>query len=102
MNRQSFIVGPTADKVLGFLAGAFAQLVGVVVTVVVMFMWAGSEPTPEVQERRDHARSVSIWSGVGCLLPLLFILLAGGALLAAGTQTGVDLTDISTPIPWLP
>ena len=102
MDRQPFIVGRTADKVLGFCAGALTQLIGIVVTVVVMFMWAGSEPTPEVQERRDHARSVSIWSGVGCLLPLLFLLLAVVMLAAAGTQTRVDLTGISTPIPWLP
>jgi hypothetical protein len=81
--RQPFIVGPTFDKVAGFLAGFFANALGLIGTIVVMFIWAGSDARPDVPERRDHARSVSIWSGVGCLAPLLLWLLLGIVLLAS-------------------
>jgi hypothetical protein len=75
VNRQPFIVGTAADKVLGFLAGAFGSVVGVIAAIVVMFLWAGSGPEPDVEERRQHATSVSIWSGVGCALPAIFLIL---------------------------
>lgn len=87
--RQPFIVGPTVDKILGFLAGFVAQILGVIGTIVVMYVWAGSDPTPDTQERREHAKSVSIWSGVGCLLPFLFLLFSlvvFAALATSGSQ----------------
>jgi uncharacterized membrane protein YhaH (DUF805 family) len=98
MNRQPFIVGPTADKVLGFLAGVLAQVLGVLATVVVMFLWAGSEPTPEVQERRTHAAEVSGWSGVGCLIPVILFVLAFLALGASVLHGGATVPN-EVPFP---
>ncbi len=96
--RQPFIVGPTVDKVLGFLAGLVAQVVGVIATVVVMFVWAGSQPTQEVAERREHAKSVSIWSGIGCLLPFFFLLISLVVFAAAATS-GPHVFDSPPELP---
>jgi hypothetical protein len=78
VNRQPFIVGPAVDKLLGFLAGFFGNVMGLIATIVVMFVWAGGNPTPETPQRRSHATSVSLWSGLGCLIPviLMFALIA--------------------------
>lgn len=75
MNHRPFIVGFGADEILGFLAGLFGSVMGVVATVVVMFLWAGSDPLPDTEARRSHAASVSIWSGIGCALPAILVLL---------------------------
>jgi hypothetical protein len=90
MGRQPFIVGPAADKLLGFLAGVFANVVGWIATIVVMYVWAGSEPTPEVADRRRHAASVSAWSGLGCLLPVILVvgLLLLGSVFIVSHGTG--------------
>ncbi len=92
MYRQPFIVGPTVDKLLGFLAGVFANVLGWIATIVVMYSWAGNDPTQEVAERRGHAASVSVWAGVGCLLPLIllvgFFLLGAGFLFSTGGGSG--------------
>jgi low affinity Fe/Cu permease len=101
MYRQPFILGPTADKVLGFLAGMFGQLIGVVATIVVMFVWAGSDPLPDTQIRRDHATAVSIWSGMGCLLPA--VLLAILAIFLFAQIRSPALPPDMTPFPiWSP
>jgi hypothetical protein len=76
VNRKPFIAGPTADYVLGFLAGFAGIILGVIATIVVMFLWAGSEPVPEVEERRYHAKWVSVWSGFGCAAAVILILIA--------------------------
>jgi hypothetical protein len=98
--RQPFIVGVMADKVLGFLAGMVANVLGVVATVVVMFMWAGSDPTPEVDARRQHAQSVSIWSGIGCFLPAILILavLFLGVVMVAHGGGGGGPGEFYTPV----
>ena len=90
MNHRPFIVGFGADEILGFLAGLFGSVMGVVATVVVMFLWAGSDPLPSTEARRSHAVSVSIWSALGCALPAILILLLFviGAFLV-GTQMSV-------------
>ena len=75
MNRRSFIVGFGVDEILGFLAGLLGSVMGVMATVVVMFLWAGSDPLPDTEARRSHAASVSVWSAVGCALPVILILL---------------------------
>jgi hypothetical protein len=80
--RQPFIVGRAFDKVAGFLVGFFANVLGLVGTIAVMYIWAGSDQRPDVPERREHAKSVSIWSGVGCLVPLVLWLLLGFVLIA--------------------
>lgn len=100
MNRQPFIVGPTADKVLGFLVGLFAQVLGLIATIVVMFVWAGSEPLPDTQERRAHARSVSIWSGVGCLVPVILLILGFlvlGAVVVSGPASVPNIVPNQVP-----
>jgi TRAP-type C4-dicarboxylate transport system permease large subunit len=94
MNREPFIVGPTADKLLGFLAGIFGNVMGFFGTIVVMYLWAGSQPAPDVQERRQHAQSVSIWSAVGCLLPIVLIL----AILALGVLAFSSATTSGGPM----
>jgi TRAP-type C4-dicarboxylate transport system permease large subunit len=76
VNRQPFIVGVDADKILGFLAGFVGSMMGLIATIVVMFLWAGSDPLPDTEARRRHATSVSIWSGIGCALPLLLVFVA--------------------------
>jgi hypothetical protein len=75
VNHRPFIVGFGADEILGFLVGLFGSVMGVVATVVVMFLWAGSDPLPDTEARRSHAASVSIWSGIGCALPAILVLL---------------------------
>jgi len=65
MERQPFIVGPTTDMFLGFLAGFFGSVLGVVATVVVMFMWVGRDGVADVAERRQHAERVAISSVFG-------------------------------------
>jgi hypothetical protein len=75
VSRRPFIVGFGVDEILGFLAGLFGSVMGFVATVVVMFLWAGSDPLPDTETRRGHAASVSIWSGLGCALPVILILL---------------------------
>ena len=72
MNRQPFIVGELADKVLGFMAGMLVP-VGLIAAVVVMYMWAGNGPTEDAPRRRNHAKSVLIWSGFGSLLTLALL-----------------------------
>jgi hypothetical protein len=93
VNRQPFIVGATADKVLGLLAGMIGFALGVIATIVVMFLWAGSDPAPEVEERRRHATSVSIWSGVGCALPAILVLVLILGVVAVGTHSVGGYTD---------
>lgn len=91
MNNRPFIVGFGADEILGFLAGLFGSVMGVVATVVVMFLWAGSDPLPNTEARRSHAASVSIWSGLGCALPAILILLLfviGACLLSPQMSVG--------------
>ena len=92
MNRQPFIVGVDADKILGFLAGFFGWVMGLIATIVVMFLWAGSDPLPDTEARRRHATSVSIWSGVGCALPLFLIVVAIvlGVLVLAGASPSIE------------
>ncbi|MGA3058166.1 MAG: hypothetical protein ABSE70_09080 [Candidatus Limnocylindrales bacterium] len=75
MDRKPHIVGDSIDKVLGFVAGFFASWIGVVATVVVMYLWAGRGQPLEVRERRRHAASVSIWSGIGFLALLVLVIL---------------------------
>ncbi|HEX7492022.1 MAG TPA: hypothetical protein VF337_10005 [Candidatus Limnocylindrales bacterium] len=38
-----------------------------------MFLWAGGDPGPDLAQRRGHATAVSIWSGLGCLLPVILL-----------------------------
>jgi len=105
VNRQPFIVSLGADKVLGFLAGFFGSVMGLIAAIVVMFVWAGSDPQPDTEERRRHARSVSIWAGVGCAFPailffiLVFVLMAGAVMVTTTTQGPV--VQVS-PIPVFP
>jgi low affinity Fe/Cu permease len=75
VNRRPYIVGFGVDEILGFLAGLFGSVMGFVATVAVMFIWAGSDPLPDTDARRGHAASVSLWSGLGCALPAILILL---------------------------
>lgn len=85
VNRQPFIVGTGADKVLGFLAGFAANVMGLIATIAVMYIWAGSDPAPDIEERRAHAASVSKWSGIGCALPAILIVIALLGLGVAGS-----------------
>jgi membrane associated rhomboid family serine protease len=71
VNRDPFIVGPRADKFLGFLVGAAGSIFGWAAAIVVMFMWVGSDREPDFRVRRRHATSVSRWSGVGCAIPAM-------------------------------
>jgi hypothetical protein len=98
MNRQPFIVGVMADKVLGFLVGLWGSVLGLLATILVMFMWAGSERTPEVDARRQHAQSVSIWSGIGCAIPTILVIIAVLLVLTAtGPAYHSDVTPIVLP-----
>lgn len=88
--RPPWIVGPAADRVLGFLVGLFANVLGFVGAVVVMFLWAdNARDVQEHDERRAQARAVSTAAGIGCLLPFLlglfFVLLA---ILSLGPHLG--------------
>jgi hypothetical protein len=94
VNRQPFIVGATADKVVGFFAGLFGSVMGVIAAIVVMFLWAGSGPGPDVDDRRHHATSVSIWSAVGCALPVIVVILV----LVLGVVVFTTSTTIHGPI----
>lgn len=96
--RQPFIVGQVADQVLGFVAGFFGSVMGVIATVAVMFLWAGSDPAPDTEVRRHHATSVSIWSGVGCAIPFVLGLILVVALVGAATV--VTTTGGSAPMPF--
>ena len=98
MNRQPFIVGPTADKILGFLAAFFVPVVGLIGTIVVMFVWADRDPIPEVAKRRKHAISVSVWSGVGAALPWIFALL----LILLSLNSGYHNSPYGTPATFIP
>jgi hypothetical protein len=75
MNRQPFIVGPVADNVLGLVAGVFGTVLGLVATIVVMYVWAGSDPDFDTRARRRHAAQVSVWAAVGCVVPFILFLL---------------------------
>jgi hypothetical protein len=107
VNRQPFIVGFGADKVLGFLAGFFGSVMGLIAAIVVMFVWAGGDPQPDTEGRRRHARSVSIWAGAGCAFPailafvLLFVLMAGAVMVTTHTQGPGPVIQF-TPIPVFP
>jgi hypothetical protein len=87
MDRQPFIVGPAADCVLGFFAGFFGTVLGLLATIVVMFLWAGSEPGIDVAERRRHAWFVSAWSGVGCVAPIVLVILVFSAVISSQPMT---------------
>jgi hypothetical protein len=75
----------------------FGSVLGLIATIVVMFLWAGNDTTLEVEKRRAHATTVSVWAGVGCLVPvvLLVVLLILGAVAFSTTTTGGPL---QTPI----
>lgn len=74
--RPPWIVGPTADSVIGFIAGFFGNVFGFIGAVIVMFLWADNAREAEDHlARRAHARAVSISAGIGCALPLLFSIL---------------------------
>lgn len=78
--RPPFIIGPMADKIIGFIAGMFGQILGIIATIVVMFLWAGNgSPDAEIETRREHAKQVSLWSAAGCIIPslLALVLFAG-------------------------
>ena len=73
MNRGSVIFGEGADKAVGFLVGLFGNVIGLIGTVVVIYIWAGNDGSPETTIRRRHAASVSMWAGVGCAIPWIII-----------------------------
>jgi hypothetical protein len=73
MNRQPFIVGPSADSVLGLVVGFFGSVLGLIATIVVMYVWAGSDPGFDTNDRRRHAARVSVWAGVGCVVPIILV-----------------------------
>jgi uncharacterized membrane protein YidH (DUF202 family) len=82
--RKPFIVGRTADKVLGFFIGVFGLIVGVLATIAVAYLWAGSSPDSETQARRAHAAAISISAAIGCVTFILVIV----ALLEQSSSSG--------------
>ena len=86
-SRPCWITGPSSgagwgwpvpvDGWLGLLAGFFGTVMGVIATIVVSFLWAGSEATMAVEERREHATSVSVWAVVGLLIALVVVIAEG-------------------------
>jgi len=71
MHRQPSIVSTQGDLALGFFVGFIGSALGLIATLVVMYAWAGSEPTDEVALRRRHASRVSIAALVGLVVSLL-------------------------------
>jgi uncharacterized membrane protein YidH (DUF202 family) len=85
IDDRPFLVGPYADKVIGFLVGAFAPFLGVVTTAVAMLVWAASGGEEEATRRRRHAVSVTSWAGLGTVVMLvlvftIFLALVGAAI----------------------
>ncbi len=51
-----WIVGDGVDKLVGFLVGLFLNIVGMIGTIVVMYLWAGNSFGPQDDaDRREHA-----------------------------------------------
>ncbi len=71
--RKPFIVGRTADKALAFFIGVFGLIVGVLATIAVAYLWAGSSTDSDTQARRAHAASISISAAMGCVTLILLV-----------------------------
>jgi hypothetical protein len=94
MNRGRYIVGEAIDKLLGFGAGLFGSVLGLIATIVVMYLWAGNDTTLEVEKRRAHATTVSVWAGVGCLVPVVILVIV----FILGAVAFTTVTNVSGPM----
>ncbi len=74
MSKQ-FVVGESADKMIGFLVGLFGFVFGVAGLMAAMYAWARSGCDEASLERRRHATTVSMWGLAGCLCTVLPIML---------------------------
>ncbi len=72
-DKEPYIVGPTIDMFLGFLLGFFLIVIGLVATIVAIYIWAGGASGAESALRRRHAARVVISAAFG--LAAAFVLL---------------------------
>jgi hypothetical protein len=72
-DTELYIVGPTIDMFLGFLLGFFLIIIGLLATIVAMYIWAGGVSGPESALRRRHGARVVISAAFG--LAAAFVLL---------------------------
>jgi hypothetical protein len=98
IDDQPFLLGPTADKVIGFFAGLIAPVVGLVSTAVTMLVWAGTGGDYEARVRRLHARSVAAWSVLGSLVAIVLVVTFFMALIAAAAHNPLP-TSSAPPLP---
>lgn len=92
------LVGPNADKVIGFFVGVFAPVLGVLTTAVAMFFWARAGGDDGATRRRRHAESVTMWSGAGTVVILVLMLTILFALVGAAVFNP-QLTPSAPPLP---
>lgn len=92
------LVGPNADKVIGFFVGVFAPVLGVLTMAVAMYLWAAAGGEDGAIRRRRHAASVTTWSGAGTLVILVLVLTILLALVGAAVYNP-QLTPSAPPLP---
>jgi hypothetical protein len=71
--EPTFVFDPNVDKVLAFFSGLLLSVVGVLLTAVSAYSWAGGADDICVRsERRAHAAFVTLLSAVGAAIPIAF------------------------------
>jgi hypothetical protein len=98
IDDQPFLVGPYADKIIGFFVGAFAPFLGVLTTGVAMLVWAAAGGEGETACRRRHAVSVAGWAALGTVVMLILVLTIFLALVGAAVYNP-SLTPSAPPLP---
>jgi hypothetical protein len=100
IDDQPFLVGPYADKIIGFFVGAFAPFLGVLTTGIAMLVWAAAAAggEGEAARRRRHAVSVAGWAALGTVVMLILVLTIFLALVGAAVYNP-SLTPSAPPLP---
>jgi hypothetical protein len=83
IDKRPSIVGPTADRIIGFFAGIFIPVFAIFPTAVTMFLWSRTRDKDESYRRRRHALSVTFWCIVGSLVMVALVSTILVALIAA-------------------
>ena len=73
------VFGTNIDMALAFLSGFLLSVLGVLLTAVSVYSWAGGADDICVRsERRAHATFVTIISAVGAAIPIAFVVFVVG------------------------
>jgi ABC-type Fe3+ transport system permease subunit len=98
IDRRPSIVGPIADRIIGFFVGIFLPVVGVIPTAAAMFAWSRTSDELETHRRFRHALSVTMWSGVGSFVIVVLVATIMLALISAAAHLS-GASPSASPLP---